>query len=133
MKPLLFSFLMAAVSPIALASGNQASCIDNVTASCQERASEYWDSGVTSKMRQGNTVYAQCLNDGFETMLRSQGASDDSIAKIFGLLDEHKKSASKLYRELYCFNECGSMASVQVGGHVNNVLTGAMRAVSWCE
>ena len=44
MKPLLFSFLMAAVSPIALASGNQASCIDNVTASCQEKASEYWDS-----------------------------------------------------------------------------------------
>ena len=133
MKPLLFSAILAAVSPTALASGNETSCIDNVAASCQEKASEYWDSGVTSKMRQGNTVYAQCLNDGFEAMLRSQGASDDSIAKIFGLLDEHKKSASKLYRELYCFNDCGSMASVQVGGHVSEVLTEAMRAVSWCE
>ena len=98
MKPILFSFLMATVSPIALASGNETSCIDNVTASCQEKASEYWDSGVTSKMRQGNTVYAQCLNDGFEAMLRSQGASDDSIAKIFGLLDEHKVRLQALSR-----------------------------------
>ena len=41
MKPLLFAFLMASVSPISLASGNETSCIDNVTASCQEKASEY--------------------------------------------------------------------------------------------
>ena len=133
MKPLVFSVIMVAVSPIALASGNETSCIDNVTASCQEKTSEYWESGVTSKMRRGNAIYAQCLTNGFETMLRSQGASDDSIARIFSLVDEHKKSASKLYRELYCFNDCGSMASVQVGDHVNDVLTEAMRAVSWCE
>ena len=110
MKPLLFSILMATVSPIALANGNETSCIDNVTASCKERASEYWDSGVTSKMRQGNTVYAQCLNDGFEAMLRSQGASDDSIAKIFGLVDEHKSPPPSSI-ESCTASTTGSMAS----------------------
>ena len=59
MNPILFSALLVTTSSFALASGNETSCIDNVTASCQEKASEYWDSGITSKMRQGNGIYAQ--------------------------------------------------------------------------
>ncbi len=136
MKPaLVVAALLACSAPAPAFAEWETLDADEIVEACWTSGQEDIDSGVTARMQRGIAVTAQCLRTRILENSAPLFASTNYTAKQqLADLDRITQSAGSFYARLYgqnraCAPGCGTLARVQAGAEIPDLLERVLRNV----